>query len=292
MKKKVLALLMCGIMAVSVFAGCSGSKDSGKENEMKEENQDKEVESGKKQKVKIAIGNGYKPFCYLNEDEKPDGYEYDLFMKVAEKMSDKYDVEVVCESWENLFAGLETGKYDIISHHMAYSPERAEKYNVSKESLMFFGEYRLIYKKGRTDITDLESLGGKTLANSGEDNIGKILVAYNEEHPDNPIILQETWPSVESIVAGIENDMYDAYTHTQFDLETRFLDQFSDADIEMSKVNMLNDDEDCGTYALLKKGNDDLQKDFDAAIKELREDGTIKEISMKWFNGDYSVKPE
>ena len=218
--------------------------------------------------------------------------DIELFTKVAEKMSDKYDVKVVCDSWDNLFGGLETGKYDIVSHHLGYNAERAEKYNVSAESLMYFGEYRLVFKKGRTDISDMESLAGKTLANSGNDNIGKALVAFNEEHPDNPIVLQETMPNDESILSGIENGLYDAYTHTVFDCQTRFFDRYPEAEIEMSTVSLLGDDADCGTYALLKKGNDDLQADFDAAIKELREEGVIKELCMKWFNGDYSVKPK
>ncbi len=292
MKKKVLALLMCSVMAVSALAGCGGSKDANEGNASKTEEQDKGAESGDKKKIKIAIGNGYKPFCYLDENEKPSGYEYDLFQEVGKKMADKYDVEVVCDAWDNLFPGLETGKYDVVSHHMAYNEERAEKYNVSSESLMYFGDYRLVFKKGRTDISDMESLAGKTLANAGNDNIGKALVAFNEEHPDNPIILQETGAYDESIVSGIENGLYDAYTHTQFDLTTRFFDRYPEADLEMSKVSLLGDDADCGTYAILKKGNDDVQADFDAAIKELREEGVIKELCMKWFNGDYSVKPE
>lgn len=284
MKKKVLSLLLCSIMIVGLLAGCGGTKEEAKN--------DKGDAESSKQEITIAIGNGYKPFCYLNDKEKPDGYEYDLFEKVAEKMSDKYEVNVVCDSWDNLFLGVDSGKYDIVSHHMAYNAERAEKYTVSKESLMYYGNYRFIYKKGRTDITDIASVAGMTLANSNVDNIGKVLQAYNDAHPDNPIILQETMPSLEAIIAGIENGLYDAYTHTQFDLQTKYIDMYPDADIELGTVNLMGDDMDCGTYAVLKKGNTDLQEEFDAAIKELRDDGTIKELCEKWFGADYSVKPE
>ena len=77
---------------------------------------------------------------------------------------------------------------------------------------MYFGSYRFIYKKGRKDITDIASTAGMTLSNNSMDNIGKALAAYNEDNPDNPIILQETMPSDEAILAGIENGLYDAYT--------------------------------------------------------------------------------
>ena len=284
MKRKVLSVLLCAVMTAGLLTGCGGSKD--------ETTTDTGKKESEKQEITIAIGEGYKPFCYRNEQEKPDGYEYALFSKVAEKMSDKYEVDIVCDSWDNLFLGVDSGKYDIISHHMAYNAEREEKYTVSKESLMFYGNYRFLYKKGRTDITDIASTAGMTLANNNKDNIGKVLQKYNDEHPDNPIILQETMPSLEAIIAGIENDLYDAYTHTQFDLQTKYLDMYPDANIEMGTVNLLDDDVDCGTYALMKKGNTDLQKDFDAAIKALRDDGTIKALCEEWFGADYSVKPE
>ena len=60
----------------------------------------------------------------------------------------------------------------------------------------------------------------------------------------------------------------------------------------MSTIDLLDDDVDCGTYAILKKGNTDLQADFDAALKELREEGKIAELCIEWFGEDYSVNPQ
>lgn len=293
MKRRIIAMLLATLMLLGA-AACSSDESAGGGNAAGGNNAGSEGGSdGGKQSITIAIGNTYRPFCYVNENEEPDGYEYDLFQLLAEEMSDKYDVEIVCDTWDNLFVGLESGKYDVVSHHMAYNEDRAEKYNVSAESLMYYGNYRLIYKKGRTDLTDLESLQGKVMCNSPTDNIGQILVDFNEEHPDNPIILQETFPSLEAMIAGIENGLYDAYTHTYFDLKTKYLDAYPDANIEMSSVDLIDDaNMDCGTYALLKKGNDELQADFDAAIKALRDEGKIAELSIEWFDEDYSVNPQ
>lgn len=153
MKRRIIAMLLATLMLLGA-AACSSDESAGGGNAAGGNNAGNEGGSDVgKQSITIAIGNAYRPFCYVNENEEPDGYEYDLFQLLAEEMSDKYDVEIVCDTWDNLFVGLESGKYDVVSHHMAYNEDRAEKYNVSAESLMYYGNYRLIYKKGRTDLT-------------------------------------------------------------------------------------------------------------------------------------------
>ena len=244
-----------------------------------------------KQNITIAVSSHYPPFCYVDENENYAGYEYELFLLVGEKLADKYNVEVVCDGWDNLFVGIESGKYDVISHHLAYSAERAEKYTVSTESLMFYGNYRILRKADRTDITDLDSLQGLVVANAATDNAGKMLLAYNEEHADNPIIMQETYPSTEAIVAGVANGLYDGYVFSSFDLQTKYIDPYPEANLVMTEVDLGPADMDCGTYALLKKGNTELQQEVDAAIKALREEGKIAELCIKWFGADYSVQP-
>lgn len=278
MKKRILTMLLATAMSAGL-AACGGNSSTKAE----------EAGETEKEKITIAIGNEYAPFCYLDESEKPAGYEAELFAMVAEKISGEYDVEIVCDNWDNLFVGLESGKYDVISHHLGSNEERAEKYTVSEEAMMFYGNYQIVYKAGRTDISDLESLAGMTLTNVKEGNAGKYLVEFNEAHPDNPIILQDTQPSLEATIMGIQNGLYDGYIHTGFDLQTRIMNVYPDAGLELGTEGLF-DDLDCGIYALLKKGNTEFQEVLDGALKELREEGKIAELSIEWFNADYSVQ--
>lgn len=297
--KKILALIMSLAMILSL-AACGGTETPAATEapaapaatETPAEPAPAATETPvEKKDITIAISSHYAPFCYLDENEKPAGYEYDLFMMVGEKLADKYNVEVVCDGFGNLFVGLESGKYDVISHHLAYNAERAEKYNVSAESLMFYGNMRILHKADRTELVDLDSLQGMTLANGMDDNAGKMLVAYNEEHPENPIKLQETYPNAEAIVAGIDSGLYDGYVFSSFDLQTKYIDLYPDVDLVMSEKDLIEGEFDCGTYALYEKGNDELQADVDAAIKALRDEGKIAELCIEWFGGDYSVEP-
>ncbi len=42
------------------------------------------------------------------------------------------------------------------------------------------------------------------------------------------------------------------------------------------------------SYLIVSKGNEKLVEDIDKALKEVIEDGTSKEINLKWFGSDYS----
>ena len=42
------------------------------------------------------------------------------------------------------------------------------------------------------------------------------------------------------------------------------------------------------SYLIVSKGNEKLAEDIDKALKEVIEDGTSKEINLKWFGSDYS----
>ena len=92
MKRRIIAMLLATLMLLGA-AACSSDESAGGGNAAGGNNDGNEGGSdGGKQSITIAIGNTYRPFCYVNENEEPDGYEYDLLQLLAEEMSDKYYV--------------------------------------------------------------------------------------------------------------------------------------------------------------------------------------------------------
>lgn len=47
-----------------------------------------------------------------------------------------------------------------------------------------------------------------------------------------------------------------------------------------------------GTGIILKKGNTKLQKQVNKALSELKKDGTLKKLSMKYYHADVSKQPK
>ncbi|QNS07093.1 ABC transporter substrate-binding protein [Streptomyces xanthii] len=115
---------------------------------------------------------------FATDDKTRIGSEIDLATLVADTLGLKLQPEQV--SWENLFVGLDSGKFDAVFSNVTVTEERKEKYD--------FATYRLDNiafeaKKG-TDwrVEGPKDVAGKTIAVSSGTNQEKILVDWSEQN--------------------------------------------------------------------------------------------------------------
>ncbi|WP_099204510.1 transporter substrate-binding domain-containing protein [Scatolibacter rhodanostii] len=291
--RKAGSLALVLTMILTLLASC-GSKNTNSSAESKSSSSQSseasatKVAAGEKTKLKVGIGNMFTPFCYLDDDDQPTGYDYDVMMAISEKLGDKYEFVVTPDDFSNLLIGLDTGKYDVAVHHFGYTAERAENYLYAKEADMYFGNFRIGFSKDRTDITDLASAAGKTIATTSGSMSESLLLKWNEENPDQAVKLQYIKDNT-VVYQGITSGLYDAFVGSQYDLDT--LSEQYDGFMKYSDYNVTTSDYDCGAYFVYSKGSDAMQQDIDAALVELREDGTLKALSETWLGADYTENP-
>ncbi|MEV2194973.1 ABC transporter substrate-binding protein [Streptomyces phaeochromogenes] len=115
---------------------------------------------------------------YATDDKTRIGSEIDLATIVADTLGLKLDNDEV--SWENLFVGLDSGKFDAVFSNVTVTEERKEKYD--------FATYRLDNisfeaKKG-TDwkVDGPEDVAGRTIAVASGTNQEKILVDWSKQN--------------------------------------------------------------------------------------------------------------
>lgn len=290
MKRKFAAFLLalCVCMVSVGLAGCGdgGSSSSGSSTGGSTEADSTESGEGTTT-ISVGIGNAFFPFCYLDENEDLAGYDYEVMLAVAERLSDKYTFEYTPDAFSNLLIGLDTGAYDIAIHHYGYTAERAENYLYANEPDFYTGPFRIGFVSGRTDITDFDSLDGMTIVTSAGSMAETLILNYLEEHPDLDINVeyadtQEVWYS------GLTNGLYDAFIGSEYDLD-QFSSQYDDF-LEYSDYEVPNSDTTGGgTFFVYGQGDEELRDDIDQALAELREDGTLREISESVLGGDYTT---
>lgn len=278
--KKRIALGMAVVLMMSVLAGCGAAEDAGAA--------DAAGDAAGKTVVKVGIGSSYPPFCYLDEDEKEAGYDYDTVMAIADMLSDKYTFEICPDSFQNLLVGLDTNAYDVAVHHFTYVEERTQNYLYAEEGNMYVPYFVIGYLAGRTDITDLESCKGMTGVCSAGTKTDNMLQQWNAEHPDAQVEIAYA-ESQEVLATGIQNGLYDFFVYSELDFET-FNRQYDNIFETSSEESDYIADENCGSYFIYSLGSESLQQDIDAAIAALRDNGTLADLSEKWFGKDYSAK--
>ncbi|MDR0628753.1 MAG: ABC transporter substrate-binding protein [Treponema sp.] len=79
----------------------------------------------------VGMEIGYPPMEYFDVDGKtPIGFDVQLAYALAEKLGLK--VDFVDTAWDGIFAGVNTGKYDVIMSSVTITPERQEAHNFTK----------------------------------------------------------------------------------------------------------------------------------------------------------------
>jgi L-cystine transport system substrate-binding protein len=257
-----LVLTGCGSSSTDTRSGSAGSPQAGTS---LEEIQDAGV-------ITVGTEGTYRPFTFHEGGSgELTGYDVEVMEAVAEELG----VEVQFEEtqWDAIFAGLDAGRFDVIANQVSITPEREADYAFSKPYTVSPGV--IVVKDGDTSISSFDDLTGKTTAQSLTSNWYELAKDSGAEIQD-----VEGWAEA---VALLKQGRVDATVND----ELTFLDyQETEGDTSL-EIAATTDDEAHNAFTF-RKGSDDLVAAVDKALGTLRKDGTLAEISEKYFGADVS----
>ncbi|HET6562993.1 MAG TPA: amino acid ABC transporter substrate-binding protein [Marmoricola sp.] len=223
--------------------------------------------------ITVGTEGTYPPFTF-HEGGSGDltGYDVEVTEAVAEELG--VDVQFEETQWDAIFAGLEAGRFDVVANQVSINADRKEDYDFSTPYT--FSKGVIVVLEGNDEISSFEDLDGKTTAQSLTSN-------WFELAKDNGADVEavEGWAqAVELLRQGrVDATVNDELTF--FDYEST---EGGDTGLEIAART---DDAARNAFAF-RKGSDDLVKAVDDALAKLREDGTLAEISQKYFGTDVS----
>ncbi|HWR23722.1 MAG TPA: transporter substrate-binding domain-containing protein [Feifaniaceae bacterium] len=233
------------------------------------------------QTVNVALEAGSKPLSFEDENGSKVGYEVDVLNAVDELIPEyAFNLEFVEADATQI--GLETGKYVLIGGGLYKTPERVEKYLIP-DAINGVSLINIYVHEDDTGIKSLDDLVGKKLVPSTPNGgIYNLLTEYNAAHPDAQItITTGEGVSVADRFKSVDAKEYDALVlpnNLGFSEIKQELGLKIKAVEEPVKIN--------GTYFALAKGQEDLSAKVEAALTTLRENGTLSELSLKWYGED------
>ena len=222
--------------------------------------------------ITVGTEGTYRPFTF-HEGGSGDLTGYDV--EVMEAVGEELGVEVAFEEtqWDAIFAGLDAGRFDVIANQVSITPEREADYLFSKPYTVSPGV--VVVKDGDTSIESFDDLEGKTTAQSLTSN-------WYELAKDSGANIEnvEGWAQA---VTLLKQGRVDATVND----ELTFLDyQNTEGDTSLD-IAVTTDEEARNAFAF-RKGSEDVVAAVDKALDTLREDGTLAEISEKYFGEDVS----
>ena len=191
-------------------------------------------------------------------------------------------------SRDAMIVGLSTGAYTLAADHFYLTKERAEKYDHSGEPTGI-SDLRLIVRNDESDIHNLGDLASgkkKLVPIHTSDARYTVIENYNKKHPGQQINLQ---PNGEQSAA----DIFKAVASGEYDAAIYPIGAL----LALNKALNLNlkASDSVGLFPnvyLYKKNTDpQLIKAIDAQLVALKKDGTLAELSRKWYAEDVYALP-
>nr|WP_158075474.1 amino acid ABC transporter substrate-binding protein [Salinivibrio sp. PR6] len=225
--------------------------------------------------VKVGMSGRYFPFTFVKQDQLQ-GFEVDLWDEIGER--NDYDVEYVTANFSGLFGLLQTGRIDTISNQITITDERQAKYLFTDPYVVDGAQ--ITVRKGNDAINSVADLKGKTVAVNLGSNFEQLL----REHPSADDINIKTYET------GIEHDValgradafiMDRLSALQLIKESGLPLQLAGQPFETIANAWPFVDSERGQR---------LRDEVNAALNAMREDGTLADISTKWFGGDITKK--
>lgn len=224
--------------------------------------------------LKVGMEGTYAPYTYHDNSGALTGFEVDVANAIGEKIG--YEVEFVEGAWDSLFPALDAGTIDVIMNQVTITDARLETYDFSTPYV--YTRPVLIVAADNEEIKAFEDLAGKKAAEGLTSNYNQIAQSYGAE-----IVGQDVFALAVELVKGGEADavVNDELTYAYWQVTT--------GDFDSTKIAAKSEDA-TSSAVVIQKGRDELRDAISGAIDELLADGTIAEISQKYFSIDVSQK--
>ena len=262
MKIKTIITLCIGTCLILGLSGC------------------KEKASAENEKV-FHIGCEATTPGWIQTDEKGElqGYDYDIWQEIGKRTGYAIDYKVM--DWDGMWSMLSDGRLDTVAEQISLTPERKEKYVFTEPYA--YNYYCLLSAADNDKLQSMDDLKTGMTISCETNSSDEIIV--NQLNSDYNIELKPVYydgMSVQDVALGRCDLWPRAETSCLLTVK------------EVANLKILGRTSIIETnaypFANTERGKE-LSAVANKALEEMRADGTLKELSLKWFNTDVSENP-
>ena len=273
--KKLTSLLLVATLGIGGLTACGNSESQSATTEVEDTAAPASGEATTYDQIKensyitFATEGTYAPYSYHDDNDELVGFDVEVAKAVAEKLG--VEARFTETQWDGIIAGLDAEKYDAIANQVSITEEREEKYLFSTPYTYVYGA--VIVNGDNTDINSFEDLDGKDVALTVTSNWAEVAESYG----GSIVSTSGFSESIQLVIQGrADATVNDNVTYLDFKANQ------PDANVKIVATS----DDATESAILLRKDDSDLQEAINEALEELRSEGTLAEISVKYFGED------
>ena len=226
-------------------------------------------------KITVATEVAYPPMEFLKDGEVV-GYGKDILDLIVADMG--VELEQLQLPWDGILAGVLAGKYDLVATSVAIKEDRVSKYAFTRP--LAVAETMLVKRHGDDSMTSLDDVNGKVIGVELGSSQAQEVEATDAE-------LKANGGAGFADIRGFKStdDMRLALVGGQIDIGT--IPSFSLATMQEQRPDTFAQLTNIGSGTLFAwvahPDGADLRDRVNAALEKLEQEGTLKELQMKWF---------
>lgn len=277
LKKNMALLLSVLLMGISVITGCGNTKEetnsnaSGQKIEKSGDTTENQLEAIKDRgKLLIATSGNFRPLTFAGDDGELTGFDIELGTLIAEKLG--VEVEFITGDIAGLLTGMQSGQYDICMSGMTMTEERKKSIDFSET----YGQTALIAvtQADNDKVTGLDDFSGLIVGSLG----GTPQYAYTESVGGYDEL--KDYKGNAEAFQDLKIGRMDVYVVSKI-VARDFIENDSDTEHPLKMVGETRNPSYMGIA--MPKEQPELKKAIDDVLQELINDGTLDELSEKWF---------
>lgn len=263
---KLKKMCIAGIMAaaaISMLAGCGGQKQ--------------EAQQKMPDKIVIGLDDNFPPMGFRDEKGEIVGFDVDLAKEASKRLG--VPVEFKPIDWDSKEAALKSKQVDMLWNGLTITDDRAQQIAFSKP---YMNNAQLLVVRNDSPIADRAGLAGKIVGT------------------------QEGSSSIDALDKNADFKASLGQVKTYGDFVAALMD------LELGRIDGVLVDSVVGRYYMAKKAGtfkviDDkmgdekfgvgmrkedtlLQDKLNGVLKDMSADGTMTQLSQKWFGEDITIK--
>ena len=282
MKKRFVSAALAAVMALSMTA-CGSSNSAAETTAADTEAAESQAEETTAEEAKTTDGGtlivgfdqDFPPMGFVGDNGEYTGFDLELAQEVAKRLGLEYKAQPI--AWDSKDMELESGNIDCIWNGFTMTG-REDDYTWTEP---YMANQQVFVVANDSDINSQADLAGKIVEVQADSSAEAAL----KEAPELTATFKEllTTADYNTAFMDLEQGAVDAIAMDV--IVAGYQIQQRNADFKILDDSLSEEEYGVG----FKKGNTELRDKVQSTLEEMVEDGTLQEVSEKWFSKDVTT---